>query len=111
VLLSEADREQLYEKLKRHAVEGRLSMQELERRVAVVAMAESRETAAAAMADLPPLAGESETVRPRWGRGHGDADAPGPDWRPTNERFRDPRSGRVMRVWMDPGGGRHYVGE
>ena len=55
MLLSDADREALYEQLKRHAAEGRLSVEELERRVAVVAMAEDRETAAAAMADLPPL--------------------------------------------------------
>jgi len=115
VLLSDADREALYEKLKRHAAEGRLSVEELERRVAVVAMAEDRETAAAAMADLPPLpapAGDGRpSGRPRWGRGHGDADAPAPDWQPTAERFRDPRSNRVMRVWVDPGGGRHYVPE
>jgi DUF1707 SHOCT-like domain len=113
VLLSDADRELLYEKLKRHAAEGRLSVEELERRVAVVAMAEDRETAAAAMADLPPLAAAGSEMppsgRPRWGRGHGDADAAAPDWQPTGERFRDPKSGRVMRVWLDPGGGRHYV--
>jgi hypothetical protein len=113
VLLSDADRELLYEKLKRHAAEGRLSVEELERRVAVVAMAEDQETAAVAMADLPPLPGASPegrpTGRPRWGRGHGDADAPAPDWQPTGERFRDPKSNRVMRVWLDPGGGRHYV--
>lgn len=113
MLLSDADRELLYEKLKRHAAEGRLSVEELERRVAVVAMASDREGAAAAMADLPPLPGSApesgSSGRPRWGRGHGDADAPAPDWQPTGERFRDPKSGRVMRVWLDPGGGRHYV--
>ncbi|MGA9858292.1 MAG: hypothetical protein WBQ18_10555, partial [Solirubrobacteraceae bacterium] len=53
----------------------------------------------------------AEQRRPRWGRGHGDADAPQPDWRATDERFRDPRSGRVMRVWEDAGGGRHYVAD
>jgi hypothetical protein len=111
VLLSDADRELLYERLKRHAAEGRLSVEELERRVAAVAMAEDRETAASVMADLPPLPGDSPRTRPRWGRGHGDADAPAPDWQPTSERFRDPRSDRVMRVWLDSGGGRHYVAE
>jgi hypothetical protein len=30
-------------------------------------------------------------------------------WRPTNERFRDPKTNRVMRVWEDPAGTRHYV--
>jgi Domain of unknown function (DUF1707) len=111
VLLSDADREQLYEKLKRHAAEGRLSVEELERRVAAIAMAENRETAAAVMADLPPVGGEPQDTRPRWGRGHGDADSPAPDWQPTGERFRDPRTNRVMRVWVDSGGGRHYVPE
>lgn len=110
MLLSDADRELLYERLKRHAAEGRLTVEELERRVAAIAMAEDRERAAAVMADLPPLAGEAPpSGRPRWGRGHGDADAPAPDWQPTGERFRDPRSNRVMRVWVDSGGGRHYV--
>ena len=112
--LTDADREQLFERLNRHAGAGTISLEELERRVAVVAEAETREQAAAAMADLPPLAGEQEPGRPasshpRWGRGHGDADAPAPDWRPTSERFRDPRTNRVMRVWEDAGGARHYV--
>jgi Domain of unknown function (DUF1707) len=112
VLLGDADRELLYEKLKRHAAEGRLSVEELERRVAAIAMAEDRETAATVMADLPPLGeGGPAGTRPRRGRGHGDADTPAPDWRPTSERFRDPRSDRVMRVWIDSAGGRHYVAE
>ena len=29
----------------------------------------------------------------------------------TGERFRDPRTNRVMRVWEDSSGGRHYVAE
>lgn len=109
--LSDADRELLYEKLKQHAAEGRLSVEELERRVAAIAMAEDRETTAIVMADLPPLAQKDAPGGARRGRGHGDADAPQPDWRPTNERFRDPRSNRVMRVWVDSGGGRHYVAD
>jgi len=29
---------------------------------------------------------------------------------PTAERFRDPSSGVIMRVWLDPSGeSRHYV--
>jgi len=111
VLLSDADREQLYEKLKRHAAEGRLSVEELERRVAAVAMAQKREDAAAVMADLPPLPAQRRDNRSRWGRGHGDADVPEPDWQPTPERFRDPKTNRVMRVWVDSEGGRHYVAE
>jgi hypothetical protein len=112
MLLGDADREVLYETLKRHAAEGRLDVAELERRVALVAEAQTREEAAAAVADLPALAGASEEARrPRRGRGHGEADKPAPDWRPTNERFRDPRTRRVLRVWVDPAGERHYVAE
>ncbi|HZE03654.1 MAG TPA: DUF1707 domain-containing protein [Solirubrobacteraceae bacterium] len=110
--LGDADREQFYERLSRHAAAGRLSIPELERRVAVVAAAATREEATAVLADLPPLPGApvpGTVPRPRRGRGHGDADAPAADWRPTAERFRDPRTGRVMRVWEDPAGGRHYV--
>lgn len=112
MLLGDADREQLYETLKRHAAAGRLDVSELERRVALVAGAETREAAAEALAGLPALAGEPPRPRrPRWGRGHGEVDKPAPDWRPTNERFRDPRTRKVMRVWLDPAGDRHYVAE
>jgi DUF1707 SHOCT-like domain len=112
VRLSEADRERLYAKLSRHAAEGRLEVDELERRVALIAAAGTREEAAAAMADLPPLPADSRPPRgARWGRGHGHADRADVDWQPTEERFRDPRSNRVMRVWVDSMGGRNYVPE
>ncbi|HEV3390931.1 MAG TPA: DUF1707 domain-containing protein [Solirubrobacteraceae bacterium] len=112
MLLGDAEREQLYETLKRHAAEGRLDVAELERRVALVAEADTREAAAAAVADLPPLASTTNPDRrPRRGRGHGEVDKPGPDWQPTSERFRDPRTRRVLRVWVDPAGDRHYVAE
>jgi Domain of unknown function (DUF1707) len=113
VRLSDADRERAFEALARHAAEGRLAVEELERRVAVVAHATTHEEVAGVMADLPPLAGltTEQAARPRRGRGHGDAETPEPGWVPTGERFRDPRSGRVMRVWTDAAGGRHYVAE
>jgi Domain of unknown function (DUF1707) len=112
VRLGDADREQLFDRLSRHAAEGRLDVTELERRVEAVAAAETREEAAAVLADLPPLAADPLSGpggRPRPRRGHGDADAPAADWRPTPERFRDPRTNRVMRVWEDAAGVRHYV--
>ena len=74
-----------------------------------VAAAQTREQAAAVLADLPALPGDPLPARARARRGHGHADAPQADWRPTNERFRDPRTNRVMRVWEDAGGQRHYV--
>lgn len=110
--LGDADREQLFDRLSRHAGEGRLDVAELERRVEAVSAAETWEEAAAVLADLPPLAADplpGTSARPRWRRGHGDADAPAADWRPTPERFRDPRTNRVMRVWEDAAGVRHYV--
>ena len=119
--LSDAEREALFEKLSRHAAEDRLEIDELERRVAVIAAAVTREDAAAALADLPPLAPVPAVGAPaegprsgsgwRRGRGHGHAAAPAPGWQPTDERFRDPGSGEVMRVWVDPGGARHYVAD
>jgi Domain of unknown function (DUF1707) len=112
LLLTDADRELFYETLSRHAAAGHIDTAELERRVTIVAEAETREAAAEAMADLPPLdPGAARERRPRWGRGHGEVDKPGPDWQPTSERFRDPRTRRVLRVWVDPAGDRHYVAE
>jgi hypothetical protein len=112
MLLGDADRELLYETLKRHAAEGRLDIAELERRVTIVGQADSREAAAEAMAGLPPLARDpGDERRPRSGRGHGEAEKPEPDWQPTAERFRDPRTRNVLRVWVDGAGGRHYVAE
>ncbi|HWK17485.1 MAG TPA: DUF1707 domain-containing protein [Solirubrobacteraceae bacterium] len=109
MLLSDADRDRLVDALGHHASEGRLGVEELERRVTVVLEAQSREDAVAVLADLPPL-GPPAPSRRR-GRGHGEADVAAPDWLPTNERFRDPRSNRITRVWVDTAGGRHYVAE
>ena len=109
MLLSDGDRDRLVDALGQHAAEGRLGVEELERRVGVVLEAQSREDAVAVLADLPPLSPPAPSRR--WGRGHGEADAAASDWLPTNERFRDPRSNRITRVWVDTAGGRHYVAE
>jgi hypothetical protein len=106
--LSDADRERLYELLSRHAAAGRITIEELERRVALAAGAQTREEATALLDDLPPLPGQRQM--PWWRvRPHGEVDRPTVDWQPTNERFRDPRTKRIMRVWVDADGGRHYV--
>ena len=74
--------------------------------------AEFTDEAAAAVAGLPALAvrGSGRKVRRR---GRGQAAAPGPGWVPTEERFRDPTSKVVMRVWIDPSDAtdsrRHYL--
>jgi hypothetical protein len=42
---------------------------------------------------------------------HGESDGPRPGWVRTDEVFRDPGTDRVMRVWADGNGGRHYLPE
>ena len=42
-------------------------------------------------------------------RRHGESPTAHPSWSPTEERFRDPSTGRLMRVWLDGEGARHYV--
>ncbi len=44
-------------------------------------------------------------------RRHGETEKPNPEWRRTDEVFNDPSTGRVMRVWLDASGERHYVPE
>jgi hypothetical protein len=44
-------------------------------------------------------------------RRHGESDKPKADWRRTDELFNDPSTNRVMRVWLDTAGERHYVPE
>lgn len=115
---TDADREQLFTRLSAHAAADHIDLDELERRIARVSEARTRDAALAVIADLPALPGDAAgggsgavSGRTRWGRGHGEADAARGDWRPTGERFRDPRTGDVMRVWLDAAGARHYVAE
>lgn len=44
-------------------------------------------------------------------RRHGESDRPQQGWVPTAEVFRDPGTNRLMRVWTDQTGDRHYVPE
>lgn len=45
-------------------------------------------------------------------RRHGESTHAQAGWRWTDESFRDPSTGRLMRVWLDPvDGSRHYVSE
>jgi hypothetical protein len=111
VLLGDSDRERLFELLSRHTAAGRLTVDELERRVGLVTEARTCEEARAVLSDLQPLPSTSNLTpgSHRGRRGHGETTQPAADWTPTSERFRDPRSAQVMRVWIDTGGGRHYV--
>jgi hypothetical protein len=91
--------------LGRHYAADRLDAGELDRRLDLTFGGALGE----ALNGLPPL-GAVPAKRRRWGRRHGEADAAHPSWVPTKERFIDPGSDRVMRVWVDPADHkRHYV--
>jgi hypothetical protein len=79
----------------------------------LVLSAQFLDEAAAAVADLPAAApGTAPQRRARRRRGHAHADQPAAGWVPTSERFRDPSTSMVMRVWVDPADhSRHYVPE
>jgi Domain of unknown function (DUF1707) len=92
--------------LGRHYTAGRLEAEELEQRLDVAFGATPQQ----ALAGLPPL--DAPAPRRRRGRRHGEPGAADPSWVPTKERFIDPSTDRVMRVWVDPANhGRHYVAE
>jgi hypothetical protein len=44
-------------------------------------------------------------------RRHRESERPGAHWRPTDEVFNDPSTNRIVRVWLDEAGERHYVPE
>jgi hypothetical protein len=101
-LAAEADRERLLALLREHYATGLLGHEDLDRRVGMVL--------AGAAAVPSTTAGQSKPRRVR--RGHAHADQPGAGWIPTDERFRDPTSRAIMRVWIDPADQtRHYVPE
>jgi hypothetical protein len=110
--VGDADRERLVGLLREHYAQGRLDNDELSRRVGLVLAAEFADEAAAAVADLPSLVPAGPARRRVRRRGHAQAAKPGPGWVPTPERFRDPTTKVVMRVWIDPADQtRHYVPE
>ena len=107
--------------LREHYVQGRLDLDEMSRRVGVVLASVYSDEAMAAVADLPllgaPRSGESSPARAARGRPgqrkrHAQQAQPGAGWVPTPERFRDPSTRAIMRVWIDPADlSRHYVPE
>jgi Domain of unknown function (DUF1707) len=107
----DADRERLAAALGGHYAAGHIDVAELDRRLELVLAAGAPEEAAGALDGLPPVPSDAPPRRRRRRR-HGESDAPQPGWVPTLERFRDPSTARLMRVWVDPvDGGRHYVAE
>jgi hypothetical protein len=123
-LASDADRERLVALLREHYAVGLFGLDELDRRVGLVLGAQFLDEVAAAVADLPGAPAPGTTApgtsatgtapprRARRRRGHAHADQPAAGWIPTNERFRDPSTSTIMRVWIDPADqSRHYVPE
>jgi hypothetical protein len=115
----DADRERLIVLLREHYARGQLELEELSRRVGIVLAATYVDEAAGALTGLPQFTGQisgtahsapSGQPRPKRRRGHAQAAKPGAGWVPTDERFRDPTTRVVMRVWIDPADlSRHYV--
>ena len=111
--VGDADRERLLQLLREHYARGNLDDAELELRIAMILSARYTDETASAVAGLPLLTGQGPAPRPgRSRRRHAQADRPGAGWVPTSERFRDPTSRMIMRVWIDPADdSRHYVPE
>jgi len=120
-LVSDADRERLLGLLREHYAGGQLELDEMSRRVGIVLASAYSDEAAAAVTDLPPLprvaSGEPSPARASRGRlgqrrRHAQRLEPAAGWVPTPERFRDPSTRTIMRVWIDPADlSRHYVPE
>ena len=118
-LLADAERDRFVAALREHYAAGRLSLEELRRRAGIVLAAAYLDEAEAALAELPVADTAPGIVAPGTGPGarrgwpsrrHAQTSAPAAGWVPTAERFRDPSSGVIMRVWVDPAdGSRHYV--
>jgi hypothetical protein len=121
-VLSEAGRERLLSLLREHYARGQLGLDEMSQRVGVVLAAAYSDEAAAAVTDLPLLGGSgaagptgpapASRGRPGQRRRHAQRAEPDAGWVPTPERFRDPSTRAIMRVWVDPADlSRHYVPE
>jgi hypothetical protein len=110
VRLTDEEREAVVAVLQRHFVDDRLSLEEYTDRVGAVWEAHDRTALDVVLADLPHL--PPQPPKTATGRRHGEGAVPSVTWRPTRERFRDPTTARVMRVWVDVvDGTRHYVAE
>jgi len=108
---ADADRERIVSLLREHYALGQLDAGEFDRRTGIALSAQFADEAAGALDGLPSLIPPGPARRSRR-RGHQQAARPGAAWVATAERFRDPASGVIMRVWIDPADQtRHYVPE
>jgi Domain of unknown function (DUF1707) len=118
--IGDRERERFFAVLREHYAAGRLTLEELRRRTEIVVSATYADEADSALAELPAVAvaaaqaGDTAAPARRRGllsrRGHAEVARPASGWVRTDERFRDPSSGTIMRVWLDPrDGSRHYA--
>jgi hypothetical protein len=108
--LTEPEQEALLRALQRQVAAGRLDLTQFDVRAAQLYAATTRSAARAALDGLPLLDAEAPSGRRRARRRHGEGAPLEAHWVATGEVFRDPTSGRVMRVWVDPtDGSRHYA--
>ena len=106
--VSEQEQEKLLQALHRHLAAGRLDLDQFDARAVRLYAADTRTGARAALDGLPLL--EAATPARSSRRRHGEGEPVQPHWIATDEVFRDPTSGRVIRVWVDPTDGtRHYA--
>jgi hypothetical protein len=120
-LVSDAGRERLLVLLREHYARGQLDLDDMSQRVGLVLASTYSDEAAAAVTDLPLLSGTAPgdaapgpagRARPGQRRRHGQRQQPAAGWVPTPERFRDPSTRAITRVWIDPSDlSRHYVPE
>jgi hypothetical protein len=107
--VSDREREEFVVALRRHLAGGRLDLDAFDARLARLYAADTRGQARSVLDDLPLLDAPVRGRRRRRRR-HGEGDELRPHWVATDEVFRDPVSGQVMRVWIDPtDGSRHYA--
>ena len=107
--VGEQEQEQLLDALRRHLAAGRLDLEQFDARAARLFGAQTRAGARAALDGLPLLEAPPAPGR-RARRRRGEGAPVQQHWVATDEVFRDPTSGRVMRVWVDPTDGtRHYA--
>ncbi len=106
--------DQLAAELGRHYVAGNLEALELDERLGRLYAGDADPgVALEGLPALEPAAPAAVKSRKGWWRPrHGESDGPRPDWVPTAERFLDPTTDRLMRVWLDPATRtRHYLAE
>ncbi len=98
--VSEQEQEQLLEALHRHLAAGRLDLEQFDARAARIYRADTRAGVRAALEGLPLVEATAPRAR-RSRRRRGEGQAVQQHSVATDEVFRDPSSGRVMRVWPD----------